>query len=125
MCIYIYITVPLILTGLTDRHIWKEKQKQKPTPFLTKQCWSLRFKVSVLSTSGGCHPEGFIVASFYNFKYIADNHDNNNSINDTNNNKFSSCINFDLHNFYCPMATMFFNCYLVSPGELLEEKVSI
>ena len=116
--------MPLILKGLTDRHIWKKKQKQIPTLFLTKQCWSLRYKVSVLSTSVGCHPEGFIVASFYNFKYIAENHDNNNSITDTNNNKFSSSINFHLHNFYCPMSTMFFNCYLVSPGELFEEKVS-
>ena len=85
----IYVAVPLILKGLTDRHIWKEKQKQKPTLFLTKQCWSPRYKVPVLSTCGGCHPEGFIVASFYNFKYIANNHGNNNN-NDTNNNKLSS-----------------------------------
>ena len=77
--IYIYncITVPLILKGLTDRHIWKEKQKQKPTLFLTKQCWSPRYKAPVLSTRGGCHPEGFIVTNFYNFRYIAINHDNN------------------------------------------------
>ena len=62
------MTVPLILKRLTDRHIWNEIQKQKPTLFLTKQCWSPRYKVPVLSTYGGCHPEGFIVASFYNFK---------------------------------------------------------
>ena len=41
----LYVTVPLILKGLADRHIWKKKQKQKPTLFLIKQCWSLRYKV--------------------------------------------------------------------------------
>ena len=88
---------------MTDRHIWKEKPKQKPTLFLTKQCWFPRYKVPVLSTCGGCHPEGFIVASFYNFKYIANSHDNNNN-NDTNNNKLSGCINFYLHYFYFPVS---------------------
>ena len=83
--------MPLILKGLTGRHIWKEEQKQKPTLFLTKQCWSPRYKVPVLSKCEGCHPEGFIVASFYNFKHIANNHDNNKN-NDSNNNKLSSCI---------------------------------
>ena len=89
--------MPLILKWMTDRHIWKEKQKQKPTLFLTKQCWSARYKVPVLSTCVGCRSEGFIVASFYNFKYIANNHDNNNNNNDTNNNKLSSYINFHLY----------------------------
>ena len=63
--------MPLILKRLADRHVWKEKQKQKPTLFLTKQCWFPSYKVPVLSTCGGCLPEGFIVASFYNFKYMA------------------------------------------------------
>ena len=62
---------------MTDKHIWKEKQKQKPTLFLTKQCWFPRYKVPLLSTCGRCHPEGFIVASLYNFKHIANNNDNN------------------------------------------------
>ena len=53
---YIYITVPLIFKWLSDRHIWNEKQKQKPALFLSKECWSPRYKVPVLSTCGGCHP---------------------------------------------------------------------
>ena len=60
-----------------ERHRWKEKPNQIPTLLLTKQCWSPRYKVSVLSTCGGCHPKGFIVASFYNFKHIANNYYNN------------------------------------------------
>ena len=90
------MTSLLILKELTDRHIWKDKQKQNPALLLTKQCWSPRYKVPVLSTCGGCHPEGFIVTSFYNFKYIANNHNNN----DSNNNKLCSCISFHLHSFY-------------------------
>ena len=99
----IYITAALILKWMTDRHIWKENQNQKATLFLTKQCWSHRYKVPVLSTCGGCHPKGFIVASFYNFKYITNNHDNNNNDNDTNN-KLSSCVNFHLYKFYCSVS---------------------
>ena len=83
----------------TGEHMWKEKQKQNPAMFVTKQCWSPRYKISVLSTYGGCHPEGFTVASFCNFNYIANNHDNNSNNNDTNN-KLSSCINFHQHIFY-------------------------
>ena len=105
--------MPLILKGLTDRHIWKKKQKQKPALFLSKQCWFPRYKVPVLSTCGGCHPEGFIVASFYDFKYIVNNHDNNynnnsnnNNNNNTNNDKLGSCINFYLHNFYFPVSIL-------------------
>ena len=81
--------MPLILNRLTGRYIWKEEQKQKPTLFLTKQCWSSRYKVPVLAIlpiCGGCHPEGFIIARFSNFKHIANNHDNNKN-NDANNNK--------------------------------------
>ena len=64
-----------------------EKQtKQKPTLFLTKQCWCPRYKVSVLFIYEGYHPEGFIVASFYNLN-IANNHYNNN---DNDNNNISS-----------------------------------
>ena len=64
------MTEPLIFikswqTG-TDE---KTKKKQKPTLFLTKQCWSPRYKVTVLFVCGGCHPEEFIVASFYNLKH--------------------------------------------------------
>ena len=44
-----------IYQELTDRHRWKNKQKQKPTLFLTKQCWSPRYKVSVLSVCGRVH----------------------------------------------------------------------
>ena len=58
-----------IYSELTDRRRWKNKQKQKPTLFLTKQCWSPRYKVSVLSVCGGCHPKGFIIASFYNSQH--------------------------------------------------------
>ena len=47
----------------------KQKQKQKAILFLTKQCWFLRYKVSALPICGGCHPEGFIVASFYDLKH--------------------------------------------------------
>ena len=93
------MTVPLILKVLTDRLIWKKKQKQKSKLFLTKQCSSSRYKVSLLSTCGGCLQEGFIFASFYNFKYIANNHDNNNNNNCTNNNKLSRFLNFHLHIF--------------------------
>ena len=63
--------------------------KRKPTLFLIKQCWSPRYKVPVLYTFEGCQPERFIVRSFYNLKYIANNHDNNYKNNDTNN-KLSS-----------------------------------
>ena len=66
--------------------------------FLIKQCSSPRYKGPVLSICGGCHPEGFIVARFYNFKYIANNHGNNNHNNDKNNNKLSSYKTFHLHN---------------------------
>ena len=52
-----------------DRQVQMEKQKQKPTLFLTKQSWSPRYKVFVLSTCGRCHPERFMVASFYNLKH--------------------------------------------------------
>ena len=118
----------------TGAHIWKDKQKQKPTLFLTKQCWYPRYKVPVLFKCGGCHPEEFIIASFYNFKYIANNHDNNSDNNDTNN-KLRSCTNFHLHNFYFPVSIscinfifllnkIFFICCLVSPEPLFEEKVS-
>ena len=55
---------------MAERQRWKGKPNQKPTLFLTKQCWSPTYKVSVLSTCGGCHPKGFIVASFYNLKLI-------------------------------------------------------
>ena len=119
--------VPLILKGLTDNHIWKQKQKQKSAMFLTKRCWYPRQKVHALSsTCGRCHPEGFIVASFYGFKYIAKNHANNVNNNDTNNNKLSSCINFHLHiifTFQCQFSCFcfpflvnknFLNCCLVS-----------
>ena len=35
------------------------------------QCWSPRYRVSVLSTKcGGCHPKGLIVASSYKIKII-------------------------------------------------------
>ena len=78
--------------------------KQKSELFLSKQCWSPRYKVPVLSTCGECHREGLIFASFYNFKYIANNHDNNNRNKDTNNNKISGCINFHLLNFYFPVS---------------------
>ena len=107
--IYLYIHIPLILKGMTDRHIWKEKENQKPTLFLTKQCWSPRYKVLVLSTSGGCHSEDFIVGSVYNCKCVATNHDNNNNNNDTNNNKLSSCINFDANKFYCPVSIFLYH----------------
>ena len=67
----------------------------------------------VLPTCRGCHPEAFIAASFYNFKYIANNH-NNNDNNDTNTNKISSCINFHLHKFYCPVSTFLYHfCFFV------------
>ena len=77
----------------------ERETKAKTDTVFTKQCWSPRYKVPVLSTCGGSHLEGFIVASFYNFEYIANKHDNNNN-NDSNNNKLNSCINFHPHNFY-------------------------
>ena len=82
-----YLTVPSIPKEV-ERQVPMEREakKKKPTLFLTKQWWSLRYKVSVLSTCGGCHPEGLIITSFYNFKNIANNHSNNNNNNDTNNN---------------------------------------
>ena len=33
-------------------------------------------KKPVLSTSGGCHPKGFIVAYFCNFEHVGNNHYN-------------------------------------------------
>ena len=60
---------PLIFIKSWQTDIWKNRQKQKPTLFLTKQCWSRRYKVSVLSVCGECHLEGFIVASFYRLKH--------------------------------------------------------
>ena len=40
------------------------------------QCWSPRYRISVLSTNcGGCHPKGVIVASSYKIRK------NNNNIN--------------------------------------------
>ena len=53
-----------IYQELTDRHIWKKKQKQKPTLFLTKQCWSPRYKVSVLSLYGGVTQTGSLLPVF-------------------------------------------------------------
>ena len=86
---------------MTDRHRWKKKQKQKSKLFLTEQCWSPRHKLSVLSTSGACHPEGFILASYYNLTYIANNHDINNNNNDENNNKLSKIPNIKNKNAIC------------------------
>ena len=83
----------LVLKELKDRHIWAKSQKQQPALFLTKQCYSARYKVSVLSTCGGCHSEGFVVAIFYNFKYLANNHDKKSNDNDTNS-KLSSRVKF-------------------------------
>ena len=60
--------------------------------FITKRCWSPGYNVSVLSTCGVCHPEGFIVASFYNLNHTASNHGNNNNSNDNNSNEPSSCV---------------------------------
>ena len=48
----------------------KQTKIKKPTLFLTKQFWSPRYKISVLSTCGGCYPKRFIVASFYELKII-------------------------------------------------------
>ena len=83
-----------------------ERQKKlKPTLFLTKSCWSPKYTVSVLSTCGGSHPEGFIVASFRNLKHIANNNNKNNNSNNNNQNnndhknKLSSYKNFRLYNF--------------------------
>ena len=84
----------------------ERQTKTKTNTVLTKQCWSPRCRVSVLSICGGCHPEGFIVASFYNLKYIANSHYNNNNNNDNNNIKLASCINFYLHNFYFPVSIL-------------------
>ena len=82
-----YLTVPSIPKEV-ERQVPMEREakKKNPTLFLTKQWWSLRYKVSVLSTCGGCHREGLIITSFYNSKNIANNHSNNNNYNDTNNN---------------------------------------
>ena len=55
---------------MAERHRWKGKPNQKQTLFLTKQCWSPRYKVSVLSTCGRWNPKEFIVASFCNLKLI-------------------------------------------------------
>ena len=43
-----------------DRQIQMEKQTK--IIFRTKQSWSPRHKVSVLSVCRGCHPEGFLQA---------------------------------------------------------------
>ena len=77
----------------------ERETKAKTDTVFTKQCWSPRYKVPVLSTCGGSHLEGFIVASFYNFEYIANKHDNNNN-NDSNNNKLNSCIHI-IFTFQC------------------------
>ena len=79
MYIYIYIRKD------TDTDGKANKTKQKPTVILTKLCWNHRCKVPVLSTCCRCDPEGFIVATFYKLKHIANNHDNNN-----NNNRLGS-----------------------------------
>ena len=98
----------LILKRLAGRHIWKEKQEQNPTLLPAKQCWSPSYKVPILSTCGGCNPEGFIVANFFNLKYIGNNHDddddNNNNNNNTHNNKLSSCIYFHVLSVYFPVS---------------------
>ena len=62
---------------------------------------SVCHKLSVLSTSGACHPEGFILASYYNLTYIANNHDINNNNNDENNNKLSKIPNIKNKNAIC------------------------
>ena len=70
-----------------------KESKTTTSTVLTKQCYSARYKVSVLSTCGGCHSEGFVVAIFYNFKYLANNHDKKSNNNDTNS-KLSSRVKF-------------------------------
>ena len=57
----------------TDWHIGKlmntKKWKSKKTNIVCCQCWSPRYRASVLSTKcGGCHPKGLIVASSYKIK---------------------------------------------------------
>ena len=115
---------------MTERQSWKEKPNQKPIMFLTKQCWSPRYKVSVLSTYGRCHPKGFIVASFNNLKHIVKGHYDRVTIIIIL--ILSRSINFHLHNFYFQasiflykfslFANFFLNCGLVSPGSLFEYK---
>ena len=46
---YIYEWALNIYQELIDRRRWKNKQKRKVKLFLTEQCLSLRYKVSVLS----------------------------------------------------------------------------
>ena len=77
-----------------------ERETKKLTLSLTSKCWSSRYKCPVSFTCGGCHPDEFIAAWFFNFKRMAKNYDNNNKINDTNNKKLSSFINFHRHNLY-------------------------
>ena len=56
---------------MTGRHRdGKADKNKKPALFLTKQFWSPRHKISVLSTCGGCYPKRFIVASFYELTII-------------------------------------------------------
>ena len=48
---------------------WTQKQKKIFKNQHCCQCWSPRYRVSVLSTKcGGCHPKGLIVASSYKIK---------------------------------------------------------
>ena len=82
-------------TWRVGRQAHMEREKQKPTLFITKQCWSPTYKVPVLFTCGGCCPEGFIAASFYNFKYIL-------TIMIMITRKMIP--NFNLHNFYFPVS---------------------
>ena len=57
---------------LTDAlaNLWTQKCKNlKKTAISVCQCWSPRYRVSVLSTRcEGCHPKGLIVTSSYKIK---------------------------------------------------------
>ena len=106
-----------------------KKQKQKQTLFLNNQCSSQGYKVTVLFTYEGCHPEGFIVivSGFYNLKYIANNYHNNSNNNDHDNNnkpsKFPTIyINFTFQYQFSLFVKyeIFLNCCLVRPGPLFD-----
>ena len=84
----------------------ERQTKTKTNTFLTKLCWSPKYKVPVLSTCRGSHPEGFIVAIFCNAKHIGNN--NNNENNNDNNNKLSIYRDFHLSNLYFPVSTFLF-----------------
>ena len=79
------MTEPLIITK--SQHTGTDVKTNKKTPNTVSDKAMLApliQSISFIHICGGCHPEGFIVASFYNLSK-ANNHYNNNNNNDNNN----------------------------------------